>query len=136
MGCPNCAVNPYLGCCVPAPRYSYAELVGLGQLPGDDLAPGGVEDCPPGWPPGVPCVFNPDIGTWQIPGMPSGQAPPGIPAPLPGPAVIITEDEARRREAEAFERGADAERANLITYSVIGAVASGLVGVGLGYLFR
>lgn len=115
---------------------------GLGQL-GDELPPGGVEDqpCPPGWPEGIPCVLNPEIppGTFPtLPGVPlPGTSPtiPGAPAPTV-PTVVVTEEEARRREDEAFARGKEAERSSLIMYTGISAVVSGLVGIALGKVFK
>jgi hypothetical protein len=106
-----------------------ASLAGLGQL-GDDIPPGGVEDtpCPPGWPEGVPCVLPGGLPT--VPGR-----TPGVPG-FPVPDVIITEEEAREREAEAYERGQADERGKVIMYTALGAVTSGLVGIALGRIFR
>lgn len=116
----------------------------LGQIDDDDIPPGGVEDqpqqCPPGWPPWIPCIvpseFPPGFPGGQ-PGLPGGQIPPGFPVPQPGqiPSVVVSEEEARRREENAFKRGEAAERNKLIMYTGISAVVSGLVGIALGRVF-
>lgn len=86
------------------------------QLDGlDDLPPGGVEDCPPGWPEGVPCVLPPGGGG-------------GMPMP------ILTEQEAQRREQEAFERGRAEEARATIKTAAISAAVSAVVGIAIGKL--
>jgi len=101
------------------------------------LPPGGVEDqpCPPGWPAGIPCVIPS-----ELPGIPSGlpTTPPGRLPSVPGvptPQIVITEEEAREREADAYDKGASDERSKFIMYTVAGSVISGVVGIALGRIF-
>lgn len=82
----------------------------LGQLP-----PGGVEDvpCPPGWPEGIPCV---------------------LPGPTPASPMIpiITEEEAAKREAAAFDKGRSSATGEVVKTAAISAAVSAVVGILIG----
>ncbi len=93
----------------------YKQLGQLGQFPGVSPPPGGVEDapCPPNWPEGFPCM---------LPGS-SPQAPM-IP--------IITEEEAAKREAAAFNKGRSSVAGEIVKTAAISAAVSAVVGILIG----
>lgn len=64
-----------------------------------------------------------------LPTAPPGTAPPQLPG-------VMTEEQCAAREKLAFDKGRSEERANIVTTAAITAVVSGLVGVGIGYIFR
>ena len=100
----------------------------LGQIPGvgEAVCPPGTSfdfntlKCEPGG-------LDPVIPGGPPPGGPPGQIPPGLP--------LVTEEQCKAREAAAFNRGVQEERAKIVTTAVITSVVSGLVGVGIGYVF-
>lgn len=114
----------------------------LGQVtdgePSEDFE---LPEIPTSCPPGT--VFN--ISTFKceeidkIPGAPPG-TPPGLPA-IPGtppgelPTGLVTEQACAAREQAAYNEGRTDERGNIVTTAAITAVVSGLVGVGIGYIF-
>lgn len=61
-----------------------------------------------------------------------GQLPPGTTPPV----GVLTEQQCAQREQLAFDKGRAEERTHIVTTAAITAVVSGLVGVGIGYVFR
>lgn len=59
---------------------------------------------------------------------------PGLPVPGTLPPGVVTEDQCRARELEAFAAGEAAASSSAIKVAVAGAVASAVVGAVLGSL--
>lgn len=113
------------------------QLGDLGQvdIPAGMICPEGTAwdfntfKCQPGdLDPVLPGGFPPPGGQPPPPGT-LPQIPPGT---LPG---VVTEQQCAQREAAAFAAGRDEERGNIIRTAAITAVVSGVVGIGLGYIF-
>lgn len=81
---------------------------------------------------GGPCISALQQLPGGIPGQPSPGTTPNIPT-VPG---MVTEQQCVAREAQAAAQAKRAEESNVFKYAAISAVASGIVGIGLGYLFK